>query len=173
MDHVWICKCCGKQYGTLPFAYALDEPDAWHAIPEAERQGRGVLTKDQCAIDNREFYIRGRMEIPVIGDRESHIWGAFVWGVWVSVSADSFDRIGQLWDVKIREHEPPISGWLGNDISIYPPTFNLKCNLHLRNDGQRPSIVLEPTNHPLAAEQRSGISLERVKEIAATVLRHS
>ncbi|MFE9812605.1 hypothetical protein [Streptomyces sp. NPDC005548] len=31
-------------------------------------------------------------------------------------------------------------------------------------------VELEPTDHPLAIEQRTGISLERVREIASTVL---
>lgn len=172
MNHVWTCKCCGKQYDTLPFAYALDEPDPWRAVPELERKQRGVLTRDQCVIDDREFYIRGRLEVPVIGDANSPIWGSFVWGVWVSVSDKSFDRVVELWDVKVREQEPPMFGWLCNDIPIYPQTFNLKCSLQLRNEGRRPSIVLEPTDHPLAVEQRSGISVARVEDIASRVLKH-
>ncbi len=36
--------------------------------------------------------------------------------------------------------------------------------------GQRPLIELEPTDHPLAAEQRAGITLARVQEIAETLL---
>jgi hypothetical protein len=34
----------------------------------------------------------------------------------------------------------------------------------------RPFIELEPTDHPLAIEQRTGISWERVREIAELVL---
>jgi hypothetical protein len=44
--------------------------------------------------------------------------------------------------------------------------------VHLRGGGIRPFIELEPTDHPLAIEQREGISLERVKELAALLLRH-
>ena len=32
--------------------------------------------------------------------------------------------------------------------------------------GQRPLITLEPTDHPLAVEQREGITMARVQEIA-------
>ena len=47
----------------------------------------------------------------------------------------------------------------------YPDTLNLKTMVYLRNDGVRPSIELEPTDHPLAVEQREGISMTRVAEI--------
>jgi hypothetical protein len=42
--------------------------------------------------------------------------------------------------------------------------------LHLRDDGMRPYIELEPTDHPLAVEQREGISPERVAELYEIVV---
>ncbi len=36
-----------------------------------------------------------------------------------------------------------------------------------------PYVELEPTEHPLAIEQRNGITLERVKEIQEMIQRHS
>jgi len=49
----------------------------------------------------------------------------------------------------------------------YPPsTLNLKTILHTRPLGERPLIELEPTDHPLAVEQRNGITLTRVQEVA-------
>jgi hypothetical protein len=48
---------------------------------------------------------------------------------------------------------------------MYPDTLLLKTHVHSRV-GMRPCIELEPTNHPLAVEQRVGISGERVREIA-------
>ncbi|HEX4157709.1 MAG TPA: DUF2199 domain-containing protein, partial [Rhizomicrobium sp.] len=68
------------------------------------------------------------------------------------------------------EDEPPKFGWLSNNLSLYPETLSLKTNLHLRGGGIRPFIELEPTDHPLAIEQREGISIERVEEIAAMLL---
>jgi hypothetical protein len=37
--------------------------------------------------------------------------------------------------------------------------------VHLRDHGIRPYIELEVTEHPLAVEQRSGITMQRVAEI--------
>jgi hypothetical protein len=167
MDHVWTCRCCGKEFNTLPLSFGPIAPDPWLAISETERGDRTLLGTDQCVIDDREFFIRGCLEIPIRNCDEP-----FVWSVWVSVSEKSFARIGELWDAEIRDQEPPFFGWLSNGLSVYPPTFGLKTNVHLRNSGRRPFIELEPTNHPLAVEQRKGISLRRIEEIAAALLTH-
>src|ERR1700692_1576615 len=107
MDHVWTCRCCGKQFNMLPLSFAPAAPDPWFAGPEAERSTRVQISSDQCVIDGKEFYIRGCLELPIPGHEER-----FVWGVWVSVSETSFERIAELWDAEIREHEPPFFGWL-------------------------------------------------------------
>ncbi len=167
LNLVWTCKCCGKQHNTLPMAFAVGQPDRWQTVPEPEREKRGELSSDACVIDEKEFYLRARIVVPVIGSKYP-----FVWGIWVSLAQNNFERIGELWDVEIRENEPPFFGFLANDISIYPQTLNLKCRVHLKNAGERPLIELEPTGHPLAGEQRDGISLHRVMEIAAALLQH-
>ncbi len=164
MDYAWTCGCCGKQYNTLPLDFGCQAPNNWFGIPEEERAARVRLTRDICIIDGKERYVRGCLEIPVHGLNDK-----FVYGVWVSVSEQSFRRIHELWDAHVRDDEPPIFGWLCNRIPIYPETNSLKTNLHLRNDGIRPAIELEPTDHPLAVEQRNGISLDRVQEIIAAL----
>lgn len=42
--------------------------------------------------------------------------------------------------------------------------------MHLRDDGVRPTIELEPTDHPLAVEQRNGVTVDRVAEIYAYIV---
>ena len=168
MNHAWTCRCCGTQFNTLPLDFASKAPDHWFQIPERERPARTKLDGDVCMIDRQDIYVRGCLEIPIIG-HDDH----FTWGLWVSVSKESFRRILDLWDAPVIENEPPRFGWLCNEISIYPTTLSLKTNLHLRAGGRRPSIKLEPTDHPLAIEQRQGISIKRVEEIAAALsLRH-
>jgi hypothetical protein len=150
----------------MPRAFARDEPDAWRTVDGIESQG--VRGTDSCVIDGRRFHVRGRIVIPIIGHPEP-----FIWGLWVEVSQDSFRRFGELWDVALREHEPPMPGQLANDIPVYPRTIGLPCRLVLKNARRRPSIEIEAGDHPLAIEQRNGITLDRVKEIASLVLRHA
>jgi len=168
MNHAWTCRCCGKQFDTLPLDYASEAPLHWLQIPEAERATRGKIDTDVCIIDDKDIFVRGCLEIPIIGQHDH-----FVWGVWVSVSRDSFKRIVDLWTAPLIENEPPKFGWLCNNLSLYPPTLGLKTNLHLHGGNRRPSIELEPTDHPLAIEPRRGITIERVEEIAGALsLRH-
>src|SRR5262249_23941830 len=123
------------------------------------------LSSDQCAIDNKYFFVLGRIEIPVVGCEEP-----FVWLAWVLLSQKNFRRASELWCTVGRENEPAYFGWLSSALPYEPSTLNLKVNLHTRPVGERPFIELEPTEHPLAVEQRQGISLARVQEIAERLM---
>ncbi|WP_314614975.1 DUF2199 domain-containing protein [Streptomyces stackebrandtii] len=46
-----------------------------------------------------------------------------------------------------------------------PTTLNLKTNVHTRPIGERPYVEVEPTDHPLTVEQRTGIIQDRVRAI--------
>lgn len=86
-------------------------------------------------------------------------------------SRENFSRAADLWDRPGREAEQPYSGRLTTDLPVYSPTtLSLKTRVHTRPVGERPSVELERTDHPLAVEQRTGITLDRVREIAAVVL---
>jgi hypothetical protein len=141
-------------------SFGADAPLYYYDIPEAKRAERCELTSDTCIVDGEHFFVRGCIEIPVHGENEP-----FVWGVWVSLSENNFEEFTNLFGVPVRDDHGPYFGWLSAYLKTYPDTENLKTHVHLRNDGVRPSIELEPTDHPLAVEQREGISVERVAEI--------
>ncbi|MEV7236512.1 DUF2199 domain-containing protein [Streptomyces sp. NPDC051020] len=144
--------------------YSAAAPDVWDV--SFEGRSDSLLSSDQCVIKAQHYFIKGLIEIPVIGSDE-----VFSWGVWVSLSRDNFSRAADMWTTPGHEDEKPYFGWLTTELPIYSPgTTNLKTNAHTRPIGQRPFIELEPTDHPLAVEQRTGISLERVREIAEAVL---
>ena len=168
MQYAWTCSCCGKQFDTLPLDWAFDAPNYWDDIPEAERAARGRLSADFCVADEH-FFIRGCLQIPIIGSDEK-----LVWGVWVSQSAASFKRAQELFDRDPDPEEAPRFGWLCNAIRIYQPsTLGLASNVHFQPNNQRPLIGLHDGYHPLIVEQRNGITLARVEEIAAaTMPRH-
>jgi hypothetical protein len=159
------CRRCGQWHDELPMHYGAAAPAYWYAIPEDERERRGDLTSDVCVIDGEHFFIVGNLEIAVAGAEDR-----FSWDVWVSLSRDNFRRAVQLWDTPGRESEPPYFGWLSTSLPGYPETLSLKTNVHTREVGRRPFVELEPTDHPLAVEQRQGITPERVREIAEVVL---
>jgi hypothetical protein len=134
-------------------------------IPEDEREQRAILASDTCLIDERHAFIDGNLELPIIGSDRP-----FSWDVWVSLSLPNFERVYRLWEQPGREAEPPYFGWLSTRLPGYPETLSLKTMVHTREVGRRPRIELEPTDHPLAVEQREGITMARVQEIAELVL---
>jgi hypothetical protein len=165
MKQGFHCRGCGKYHAELPMHYGAAAPLAYYGVPEAERETRTLLSSDQCVIDGEHFFIVGNLEIPVAGEKQR-----FSWDVWVSLSKENFKRAFQLWNTPGRESEPPYFGWLSTALPGYPDTLHLKTHVHTRAVGRRPFVELEPTDHPLAVEQRAGITLDRVQEIAELVL---
>ncbi|MGW3690107.1 DUF2199 domain-containing protein [Streptomyces sp. NPDC005125] len=145
-------------------SYSTKAPDVWD--PSFESDPDSMLSSDQCVIKGQHFFIIGLIEIPVIGSQD-----VFSWGVWVSLSRDNFTHALEVWNTEGREAEKPYFGWLSTELALYSEgTTNLKTNAHTRPVGKRPFIELEPTDHPLAVEQRTGITQDRVREIAMAVL---
>ena len=159
------CGRCDAWHDGPPLHYGSAAPAHYHLIPEAERATRCDLSSDLCIVDDQHFYMVGNIDIPVIGSGES-----FSWDVWVSLSEKNFRRVLELWETPGRESEPPYFGWLSTELPGYPQTLLLKTHVHTREVGRRPFVELEPTDHPLAVEQRTGITWARVQEIAEFVL---
>lgn len=161
----WHCQRCGEIHGELPMHYRDPAPALWFLIPEADREQRCLLSSDQCVVDGEHCFIVGNLELPVIGMDE-----LFSWDVWVSLSRRNFERAVDLWEQPGREAEPPYFGWLSTSLPCYPDTLHLKTHVHTREIGRKPWVELEQTDHPLAVEQRQGITLNRVQEIAEFIL---
>ncbi|MFS8101887.1 DUF2199 domain-containing protein [Lentzea alba] len=156
----FTCTCCGQEHDSLPFAYLMAAPVYWS--PQLAENPDNVLGDEFCVIENEHFFVRGRIVLPVRDAAED-----FEWGVWVSLSQANFIRMGDVFEDPARVGEPPYFGWLSTILPGYEPTtLNLKTNLHTQPLGVRPLIEVEPTDHPLAVEQREGITLARVHEFA-------
>jgi len=140
--------------------FGAHAPLSYYEVPESERASRASLGTDDCVIDGEFFFAKGCLEIPVHGEDDP-----FVWSVWVSLSEANFAEWASMFDEEHRSHVGPFFGWLNAWLKPYPETMNLKTMVHLRNHGTRPFIELEPTDHPLAVEQRQGISPKRVADL--------
>jgi hypothetical protein len=158
------CRCCGEWHDELPFAYHAMQPDYWS--PELADDDGSWLADEVCVIGDEHFFVRGLIRLPVTDADDD-----FDWGVWVSLSRDNFARMTEVWDLEGRESEPPMFGWLSVELPAYgPSTLNLKTMVHTQPVGVRPLIELEPTDHPLAVEQRDGITVARVQALAEQLL---
>jgi len=134
----------------------------WAAFAPDERTKRGELGTDQCVIDEKHFFVRGRIEIPVLDTGE-----VFAWLAWVEVSPSDFVRMSNVWTVAGREKKSPLcEGSVANELPIYgSPTLGLTAKLHTRPVGVRPLVEVTGA-HELVNEQRNGISSHQVQEIA-------
>ncbi len=126
-------------------------------MSDEQRKAIAKKSDDLCSINDEGFFVRGVIELPIIGhDRY------FGLGVWVSLKKENFYRYVELFDSKDPSGNGPYFGWLCNQLWGYPDTLNLKTNVHLRPAPARPLVKLEPTDHPLAVRQHDGIRLEDV-----------
>jgi hypothetical protein len=165
----FLCSTCGAEHDFDEISFGTDAPLQWDLLSKEERS-RSLLGGDQCEIDSREgqsFYVRACLEIPIQGTDRS-----FTWGVWCSLSKQSYDEISEHWDDPARSSIGPHFGWLCTKIPGYRDTAFLKTMVHQRDVGVRPSVELEPTDHPLAVDQRDGIEEHRLKELVIGLLHH-
>jgi hypothetical protein len=134
-------------------AFHFPAPEAWS--PDLEGAEDCELSSDACVIHRRDFFVRGLVRVPIVG-HDQH----FEWGVWTSLSEEDFWRMGNEWDAPGRETTTaPMAGRLATELPIYDePTLDLAATVHTQPVGFRPHIHVEPTAHPLAVEQRRGIT---------------
>jgi hypothetical protein len=162
----WKCHVCGRAHPGGPLSFAADFPDMYANLKREERDARAVISSDQCIIDEKLFFVRGCLEIPVVGKKEP-----FLWGLWASVRQEVFDEMSESWELRGRERlHGPFKARLGNSLSVYPETLNLRLKVVLQPVGMRPLFIAEEDDHPLALEQRSGITQQRAMHLAFLLL---
>jgi hypothetical protein len=133
-------------------------PDPYFDVPEPERSVRIKGDSGTCAIDDRDFFIRGVILIPV-RDTSDH----FGLGVWVSQKRENFETYLKNFDTPAIG---PFFGWLCNALPFYEPSaWALKTRAHFQGNKQRPLIEVAPCDHPLYLDYSTGVTLERAWEL--------
>ena len=89
------------------------------------------------------------------------------------VERESFERASDRWLASNRADDPPDFGWLRTELPVYPQCTVLKTMVRSRVPGVRPLIEIEHTDRQLSVEQRTGITMQRVEEIAASLMHGS
>jgi len=161
------CAKCGEEHDSDALAWHFAEPLPWLLASDEERN-ESMLTPDQCVLvsDGKvHYFIHGLLQIPVRGRSDP-----FVWGVWCSLSEGSYLEISALWESQERVKIGPHFGWLCSRLPCYADSMYLKTNVHQRAVGLRPLIELEPTDHPLAVDQRQGIEYDQLQRIIEELL---
>jgi hypothetical protein len=157
------CASCSRVHEGSP-SYGFAEPWHYTTLSKEQRLDIAKLSSDACIIkdtDHFDFFIRVCLEVPIIGMDEP-----FLWGVWISLSENNFRRYNETWDNPVDEY----FGFLCTKLPLYPDTIGLKTLAHPRSNGQRPTITLEPTDHPLSVDFREGLTIKRAQEIAEQLM---
>jgi hypothetical protein len=166
-DRDWTCPCCGQQHAGV-FDLACGKPEHWYGsedkAPNSEvLHSQHILSEDFCIRNGEDFFVRCVLEIPILGAGGQY----FAYGVWSTLSEKNFRIYADTFDSGEQDGLGPWFGWFSNRLKGYPETLNLKCQVHPRAGRKRPAVELESTDHPLALEQKAGITLDRLLEIYA------
>ena len=172
------CSSCDKLHSGLP-DLTFNAPDAWLAMAGSERGRHGHLSSDFCIIEDRDYFVRCVLEVPII-DGGAGLPEHFTFGVWGSLSLKSFNTYrmrdtSQALTGKTSKGKKttlkagPFFGWFSNRLTVYPDTTNLKCSIEPRAGTLHPLLILEPSDHPLSADSRNGMPAERAIELARTM----
>lgn len=162
------CERCGNIHSGSP-SFANDAPFNYYELTSDERAARARLTEDTCVIDDDAFFIRGTLEIPILDADDP-----FCWGVWVSQSEESFERY--LKTFKENQSGDGSFGWLAVTMPGYrrnakgEPVEHLACNVEWQNQGTRPLIFPQRSDHPLYQDVMEGISWDRAIELTQMVM---
>lgn len=166
-DNPWICNACGETHQGLT-DLACDMPAQWPGTEDKASNSAldlsgNFLSEDFCVLEGQHFFVRAVLELPIRGSG-GQLFGL---GAWATLSRKNFTRYIQAFDSGEQDELGPWFGWFSNRLEGYPDTLNLKCQVHPVSGRQRPRISLEPTPHPLAVDQQSGITFDRLLEIYA------
>jgi hypothetical protein len=134
-------------------AYGSDRPADYWAVPENKISSDVFLTSDSCVIADKFFYIRGCIDIPLIDSDEK-----WTLGVWISLKEENFMIWQENYYQEIRNIIGPFFGWLCSSIPCYDETRLLKTMAHIQNNGIRPRIIIEESDHQLSIDQRDGVT---------------
>ena len=158
----FTCASCGRFHEDELRDVRAALPEEIYQLPEEERLLRAEIDPagDLAILDNERYFVRALIEVPMRLEDDR-----FGWGVWVRLGSDDFDDLAERWtDPQASGHT--YHGWLATDLPAYGPTVSLPGVLRLGAVDAIPSFALEDDSHPLAVEQRDGISLERARELA-------
>jgi hypothetical protein len=152
----WTCTACEKIHRGLP-AIGFEAPAYYYGVPQEERASRTFLTGDLCAVDDETFFVRSVLHVPVAGHQET-----LEWGVWSSLSEANFLKYRDTFDDADQSKLGPMFSWFASKLPGYPSTLSLRCNVVPADNRRRPHIEFDPSqDHPLIADMKNGISLER------------
>jgi len=159
----FTCSVCGQHHDERLLDIRLGLPGDIHALDADERAERAWLADDFAVLDERRFFVRGLLELPIpeLDDR-------FAYGTWCEVTMVDFQELMRRWHSD--EQFAPVDCVLANELDPYRDTTGLRATLHATSADKLPTVDLAEASHELVHAQREGITAGRSDELAAVVL---
>jgi hypothetical protein len=148
------CPCCEKEVEPHQMDVAFGLPDDIFALSEEQREARAKIHTDLCSLDEKRYFIRGVVYVPV-----QQLDANFGWGVWAEVAEDTFFRYHELYD-KDGSNEPPAAGVLANTLPDYPDVEQ-PLEIRFGPPDKRPIFKPTPTESEFYLEQIEGLPVRK------------
>lgn len=164
----FTCGECGELHEGSP-SFSYPEPMYVASLSDEDRSDIEKSSDDLFVVKHEEghhYFARVILEIPIHGCKEP-----FLWGGWVSLSEESFDRYLDTWDEAVESDS--YFGWFNNALPYYEESAGLKTQVRPRTGGNRPYIELEKDSGELADDYYNGISIEKAQAIAEICMHKS
>ena len=160
----FTCEACGETHAGETRDIRLGLPQPIFLLDDADRRRRAWLAEDAAVLDDERFFVRGLLELPIVGED-----GYFGYGAWIEVAPPDFTRLMELWEAEDGWRSDPFAGTLANELSPYAFTEGLPLEIKLRDVQLLPLVELADGEHELVRAQRNGISPHRAHQLAATI----
>lgn len=151
------CSQCNEEHDEVEPGFRF--PDAYFAVPEAERKERIQASSDLVRIDGLAHFIRAVAPLPVHG-RDA----PYSWGFWVKVSRQDFEAYERDYSVDAPADHAGFVGTLANQTRWLKPTLGRRVHVHPGKSSQRPRLVLLEDDHELTQLQTNGVTQTQVDE---------
>ena len=115
------------------------------------------------ALDGERFWVKAVLPLPVHAAPEP-----LVFGVWVEVEPAQLETMSDAWN-RGTIHERRYRGTLDMIVWPYRNALGLAVELEYGAPEDRPLAHVLGAEHELALDQRDGITLDRVRELAERI----
>jgi hypothetical protein len=153
----FVCSECNKVHNMSEMTLIHKIPMHCFKIPENERAKRIKVNDDLCSIDGKLYFIRGVLEMPIIGTKET-----FDWGLWALLEKKDFDKYIELWNAKIAKNMKSFEGFLEGAPRFYPDSNMVDITIQLRSKSKRPLFKIVSEQDEMGLDQRNGITMEKI-----------
>jgi hypothetical protein len=153
------CTTWGRTHPISESELSFKLPDIVFGLSEEDRNSRCRIGPDIVSLDDERFFIRGLLPLAVPGRERTYNVG-----VWGEVSAETFERIYELWNASEQHQEPRMPGTLANKLPFHPDTLGLAVSVQLTGPKSRPQFSVQAAEHSLYVEQLQGIDEHRAIE---------